>query len=348
MADRIYDPDTLTPTAQDFDGSWHTFGSHAVLDEDGNLTGGGAWFPNPKPDPFRWVVFKFSDQSIIAEVDLTALPSPTLGDWNDFTSASFVTPGNVTLDPDEEYIVAVASPDDFVYRDSGVAFPYGAGIIRATEAAFFNGGSGPTFPDSFSTSFVFFADMIVEPAGGAPVAVTGQSSAAASSASTALKIVIAVGRAVAAASSTSIAAKVAKANGTTAAAASSTAGAHKTAVASGASIGAAAATAAAVKVVHCTAVCSAAAASSSAVATKRPAVATTTTAPTSTATATKRATAGGSAYAIAISQKAGQDIRSVSATCYAVAVSTARYRRVVRRPNTGVITRPFTGIITRP
>lgn len=311
MADRIFDPDNPAhaPTVQDFDGGWHTFGSFVELDEAGDLTGGSAWFPNPKPANFRWVVFKVSDHTIIAEVNLAALSSPTLGDYNDFTSADFLTPGDVPVDDSgtEQYIVAYATNGDFTYRDSSVAFPYGDGVVHATQAAFFNGGAGPTYPDGFSSAFMFPADMIVEAAGG-PVAAVGQSTAAATA--------------------TSAAAKTSPATGTAA--------------------GAPATTSTAVKVVHCTATCSAAGSTSAAATADRRAAGTTTAAPSTTATASKTIPATGTTSGIAVAHERALDIRNVTATCYGIAVATARHRRVIQRPSTGVITRPYTGVILRP
>lgn len=169
MADRIFDPDepTHAPNQQDFDGSWHTFGNRAPISEACDLTGWAAYCPNPKPANYRWIVYKFSDESIVAEVDLAAL-TLTPGAWNSGTSADFDDPGDVALDDEEEYFVGYATNGDFVFRDSGLAFPYGTGIVTATEAGFFNGGTGPTFPDSFSTAFMFPVDMIVEAGGAEP------------------------------------------------------------------------------------------------------------------------------------------------------------------------------------
>lgn len=370
MADRIFDPEDADhePTTTDFDGGWHTFGSRAPISEACDLVGGSVWFPNPEPANFRWIVYQVSDESVVAEVDLSTLSSPTLGDWNDFTSAAFVDPGDVALDPEEEYVVAYATNGDFTFRDSGVSFPYGAGIVTAVEARFFNGGSGATFPDSTSTAFVFPADMIVEAGGGTPVAVTGLAAAAATSTSTvkkivvavvrsaaaaastgaAKKIVVAVGTSAAAAGTTSSASKVAKAAGTGCAAGTTTSTAKKLTTAGGLTAGTAATTAGAAKVAQVTAVCSAVTAVSSAAVTVRPTVSTTAAAAASSATAAKRATVGGAAYAIATSYKAGADIRSVTATCYAIATSTARRRLTIRRPNTGTIVRPNTGVILRP
>ena len=163
MADRIFDPDdpNHAPSQQSFDGSWHTFGSLVELDEAGNLTGGSAWLPNPIPANLVWVVFRVSDESVVAQANLAALPGAVAGDWNNFTSADFVSPGSVALDA-EQHVVAYATNGDFVFRDSGVTFPYGTGIVRATEARFFNGGAGAVFPDSATSGFLFPADMLVE------------------------------------------------------------------------------------------------------------------------------------------------------------------------------------------
>lgn len=171
MADNIFGSTALT--SQDFDGTWHTFGALAEVSEDCNLVGGRAFFPNPEPANFTWVVFRVSDEAIVAECDLTALASPTLGAWNDFTSADFEVPGDVALDSAEQYIPAVVTNGDFRFKDSGVSYPYGAGIVTASEGRFHNGGAGPVFPTSTSSSVVFGADMLVEADGGGPVAVVG-------------------------------------------------------------------------------------------------------------------------------------------------------------------------------
>jgi hypothetical protein len=171
VTDRIFDPDTDSPTNQDFDGSWHTLGVLAELSEDGTLTGGSAFFPNPKPANFKWVVFRVSDQAIVAEVNLAALPSPTLNDWNDFTSANFGTPGDVALDSSEQYLPAIATNGDFVYIN-GATFPVDSGgIVSAAEGRFHNGGSDAIFAEQVSATVAFLADMLVE-SGAAPSEVT--------------------------------------------------------------------------------------------------------------------------------------------------------------------------------
>jgi flagellar hook-length control protein FliK len=332
MADRIFDPGNPLhgPTAQDFDGSWHTFGSRVELDSDGNLTGGAARFPNPTPGTYRWIVYKMSDQTVVAEVDLAALAGATPGAWNSFTSANFVTPGDVALDSSEEYFVATASPGDFVYRDSSVTYPYGTGVIHAVEGGFFNGGTGPTFPDSFTSGFVFPADMLVDAAGPIPVAATGQSTAAAGATCTAAKVGKASARSTAAAATLATAAKTGNAAGTAAAA-----------------LGAMSTT---VKVVHVTATCTATAGITSTSAGIRRAVGTATAAASSTTAARKTALVAGTSTGLALAHKAGQDVRSVTATCHGIATTTAapRRRRAVPRPDSGHIARPATGIITRP
>lgn len=165
MADNIFGA-TAIPS-QDFDGGWHTFGALAEVSEDSNLVGGRAFFPSSVPANFLWVVFKVSDESIVAQVDLAALAGTSTAAWNDFTSADFDTPGDVALDPAEQYIPAVVTNGDFRFLDAGVSYPYGAGIVTASQGRFHNGGAGPTFPNSTSSTVVFGADMLVEAAGGA-------------------------------------------------------------------------------------------------------------------------------------------------------------------------------------
>ncbi len=183
MAENIFG--AISIPSQDFDGGWHTFGALAEVSEESNLVGGRAFFSNPEPANFLWVVFRVSDEAIIAQVDLTALAGTTPGAWNDFDSSEFDTPGDVALDPAEQYIPAVVTNGDFRFLDSGVSYPYGAGIVTASQGRFHNGGSGAVFPASTSSSVVFGADMLVEAAGGAThegegtAAATGASSAAA-------------------------------------------------------------------------------------------------------------------------------------------------------------------------
>lgn len=326
MADRIFDPDTFTPSATDFDGGWHTFGVLAELDEPADLVGGSAWFPNPVPANFRWIVYKVSDESVVAEVDLAALPSPTPGDWNDFGSAAFVSPGAVALDDAETYVVAYATNGDFTYRDTGLAFPYGTGVVRGVEGRFHNGGTGPEFPATGSSGFAFPADMLVD-AGGGPVAVTGQSSAVAGARSTTAKITVTAGRSSATSDARSSAAKIAPTTGR--------------------STATAAATTTAAKVVACTARCSAAASATAAAGTVRPAAGKATAVPSSIAAASKRATVAGTATGVVLASNAGLDVRAVTARCSGVATTTLRLR-LIRRPNTGTIARPNTGVILRP
>lgn len=257
MADRIFD--TFTPSAQDFDGTWHTFGVLATLDEACDLVGGSVWFPNPAPANFRWIVYRVSDEAVIAEVDLTTLPSPTLADWNDFTSADFDDPGDVALDDAETYVVAYATNGDFTFRDTGLAFPYGTGIIHGTEGRFFNGGAGATFPDSGSSGFVFPADMLVETGGGGPVAVVGTASGVASATSAVKKVGNGGGCGQGVALSTVVASKRLPASGTASAVASTRASAAKVAPVTSSAVAFAGATALARKVVAVSGRCTGAA-----------------------------------------------------------------------------------------
>lgn len=175
MADNIFGA-TAIPS-QDFDGGWHTFGALAEVSEDSNLVGGRAFFPNPTPANFLWVVFKVSDESIVAQVDLAALAGTSTAAWNDFTSADFDSPGDVALDPAEQYLPAVVTNGDFRFLGAGVSYPYGAGIVTASEGRFHNGGAGAVFADSPTSSVVFGADMLVEAAGGATHEATGTAAA---------------------------------------------------------------------------------------------------------------------------------------------------------------------------
>lgn len=214
MADNIFGA-TAIPS-QDFDGSFHTFGALAEVSEDSNLVGGRAFFPSSVPANFQWVVFKVSDESIVAQVDLAALAGTSTAAWNDFTSADFNTPGDVALDPAEQYIPAVVTNGDFRFLDAGVSYPYGAGVVTASQGRFHNGGAGPTFPTSTSSSVVFGADMLVEAAVGATH--EGAGTAAATGASSATATVDRAATATAAATGASSATATADREGTSTAA----------------------------------------------------------------------------------------------------------------------------------
>lgn len=164
MADVIYP--TQTPNTQDFDGVWHTFGVRFSLSSAGILDGGRAWYPTSDPADFRWLVYRESDQVIMAQVDLDALFSnPINSAWNSFTSASFQTPGNVSLAASTNYIVATATNGDFVYR-SPFTWPISNGIITADQGRFHNGGSAAVFPEQSTTTEAFFADVSISTSGG--------------------------------------------------------------------------------------------------------------------------------------------------------------------------------------
>ncbi len=235
MVDRIFDPEDPdhAPSSQDFDGGWHTFGSLATLDEAGDLVGGSAWIPDPMPDNLVWLVYRVSDEAIVAQADLTALPAPVLDDWNDFTSSSFLTPGDVALDDTEQYIAAYATDGDFTYRDTAVDFPYGTGVVHATEGRFINGGTGAQFPDTGTSGFVFPADMLVDTGGGGPADVAGTSTGIASGTASVRKVGNAGGCGQAVGLATVIAGKRAAAAGAASAFAASLVTSVKVAVAAG-------------------------------------------------------------------------------------------------------------------
>lgn len=192
MADNIFG--NLTHTNQDFDGAWHTLGARAAVSVAANLVGGRARWPNSTPGNFLWIVWRADTQAIVAQANLlTAVPSPTLDAWNEFTSAAFQTPGDVALDTALQYVVAVATNGDFLYR-TGFTYPVGSGIVTAAEGRFNNGGSGAVFPTGVDTADAFFADVIVAPAG--PV-VGGRAAAVAVATSTAIKRATVAGSAVA-------------------------------------------------------------------------------------------------------------------------------------------------------
>lgn len=171
MADNIFG--NLAPNNQGFDGGWHTLGALAAVSTAASLVGGRARWPSSSPGNFLWLVYRASDHAVVAQANLlTAVPSPTLGQWNEFPSSAFQTPGDVALDPAEQYIPAVATNGDFLYR-TGFTYPVGSGIITASAGRYHNGGSGAVFPDQTDTGSAFFADMLV-----ASAAASNQGSAA--------------------------------------------------------------------------------------------------------------------------------------------------------------------------
>jgi hypothetical protein len=164
VADYLYDDET--PNQTGFDGTWHTFAAVADLAVAADLIGGRAWFPATTPTNFVWLVYDASDESVVAQVDLTALPSPTGNAWNTFTSSAFASPGDVALDAGE-YRVAFATDGDFPYSDAPDYPVAHNAVITSDAGAYFNGGSGPVYPDeAVTTDFQFFADMLVDAGGG--------------------------------------------------------------------------------------------------------------------------------------------------------------------------------------
>ncbi len=178
MSDRIYTTQADSGTSQDFDGLWHTTGVELRLSAAGTLVGGRARYPSVNPSTsFLWLVYRLSDQAIMAQVDLKALfGSPSLSAWNSFTSANFATPGDVSLAayPSESYVVVTATDRDVVYKNTSVSYPASSGgIVSGVNARDHTGGTGAVFPTSTSTTIYYFADVEVNAAAAGGVAKGG-------------------------------------------------------------------------------------------------------------------------------------------------------------------------------
>lgn len=165
MADRIF---ASGPTfEQGFDGGWHTFANELDLSEDGTLTGGRIWYPSTDPANYVWLVYRISDQAVMASLDADAHfgAGAVNNDWNPFTAADFDTPGEVSLPAaGGPYAVAAATNGDFVF-DADFGWPVGTGIVSGTQGRTHDGGSGPVFPTGTEAT-AFGADVEIEAAAG--------------------------------------------------------------------------------------------------------------------------------------------------------------------------------------
>lgn len=173
MADYLFGPGQ-NPDDSAFDGNWHTFGVRSHVTAPASLIGGRAWYGPSRPANHWWLVFRMSDEAIVAELNLFAHfgGGSTLNDWNTFLAAVFTIPGAVDLDDGDEYIPAVATNGDFSFNAAG-SYPVGSGLGIGTAARFINAGSGPLFPTGQNTTDWFGADMLVQPAGVDPNEGTG-------------------------------------------------------------------------------------------------------------------------------------------------------------------------------
>jgi hypothetical protein len=127
------------------------------------VTGGRAWVhADGRPTTFFWQLWRVSDQTLLAEVNLNLLPAAPAG-WLSFTSADFTTPGDVPLSPTESYVVNVFTDGGrYVFTDDGSeTLPVGTGIVLATTARSGIGQAQGTFPATTSVAY-YFADVTVD------------------------------------------------------------------------------------------------------------------------------------------------------------------------------------------
>lgn len=162
MADQLFVGTTPNNTA--FDGSGHGLGAEFTVSSNVSAIGGGAWYPNTTPGTFFWQLWRVSDTTLLAEVNLSALGGITNNAWNYFTSASFITPGDVPLVTTESYVVNIYTTGDFVYRNPFSGYPVTVGVLSSPNSRFVNGQPQNTFPGSTNTTDMFFADITVEAA----------------------------------------------------------------------------------------------------------------------------------------------------------------------------------------
>lgn len=160
MVDTIYTSQTPVSTAFDF--ITHSLGMEFTVSSNSSVTGGRAWVTSGgRPVTFFWQLWRVSDTTLLAECNLNLLPPPSPG-WMSFTSANFITPGDVAVVTTESYVVNVFTDDgDFVFTDDGSeTFPIGTGIVSSSQGRFRNGGIQTDFPNSTGVTY-FFADVNV-------------------------------------------------------------------------------------------------------------------------------------------------------------------------------------------
>ena len=160
MADRIYA--AQEPDVEQADGDPHHWGMEFTVSADRDCVGGRAWVPTSgRPPTFFWQLWRVSDTTLIAQVDLNTLPVPTPDGWMSFTSANFQTPGNIALDNSEDYIVNVFfQGGDGVFTDPG-SFPTGVGVVSSSTGRYNNGAPQNTMPATSYPAY-FFADVEVD------------------------------------------------------------------------------------------------------------------------------------------------------------------------------------------
>lgn len=163
MADTIFT--NQTPATDDQDFSTHHLGLEFTVSVDRNVIGGRAWVPNAgRPANFWWQLWRVTDQVLLAEINLNTLATPSNNTWMTFTSASFVTPGDIAIVTSHSYICNVfsggAAGGHFVYTDPGT-FPLTNGALTASTGRFRTGGAQSDFPSTSYGAF-FFADVQVD------------------------------------------------------------------------------------------------------------------------------------------------------------------------------------------
>lgn len=158
------------PVTQDFDGANHGWGMEYTVSADGTCTGGRAFVPAAgRPSTFFWQLWRISDTTLIAESNLNGAGhgTPANNAWMSFGSALFTTPGNVPLDPADDYVVNVYFVGgDGVFTDNGSeTFPVGSGGLVVSTTGRFNNGAGQAAMPATSYEAYFFADVNVDAAG---------------------------------------------------------------------------------------------------------------------------------------------------------------------------------------
>lgn len=167
MTDTIFTGQT--PVTTDFDGANHGWGMEFTVSTVCSCTQGGVYVPTGgRPGTFIWQLWRISDSTLIAESDVNAAGhgTPTADAWYYFSSALFTTPGDVALDPAEDYIADVYFIGNGVYTDDGTeTFPVGSGGLVVSTTGRFNNGSGQAAMPATSYEAYFFADVGVDAGG---------------------------------------------------------------------------------------------------------------------------------------------------------------------------------------
>lgn len=169
MTDTLYA--AHTPASQDTDdGTARQLGMRYTAQFDGQVTGGRYWVPSDGLPPTvalwqLWEITGATSGDLLAEVDLSTLPSPTPDTWMAVPLGSPVAQSSST-----EYLVCFyTNGGSFVFTSpSGGVLPLTSSpdsLMVADMAIFANGGASDTFPlsgdagDDGVIDALFFVDV---------------------------------------------------------------------------------------------------------------------------------------------------------------------------------------------